>query len=465
MKKLNLFYKDEIHIPIILLDILKNLWLVVLAVAVACIGIFSYANLVHKPSYKADVTFVVSPRSNGSYVGFYGSLNTASEMAGVFEKMFTSDVLNRIIKEDLKKPELSFEITATVAEGTNILSVSAEADTPENAHVIMQSVLRNYRQVSGYLFGGVVLDILKKPQIPIEPSNKLDTTILMIWGSIFSALFMMGLIAVLSILRPTIKTLACAKCRMEEIPLGILQNERHYFNLFSKRKKLPPLITDTRTSFQYTESLLQVAYKIRHKMERDGKQILLVTSVAENEGKSTVSANLALAYVRHGYKVAYVDMDLRKPAVHKIFNSLPKEDLMDCINNGLPASLDSPELLHILALNSPKGNTDKLLHSKELVNLLNTLREKVDYIILDSSPYTATADTGMLLQHADCCVMIIRQDWVTYKICHDIAEDLGDGNAEYLGYVVNRYRDNGTAQTLKGRYGKYGYYGKSHAEE
>lgn len=465
MDKKKLFYRDEVHIPIILLDILKNLWLVVLAVAVACIGIFSYANLAHKPNYKADVTFVVSPRSNGSYVSFYASLNTASEMAGVFEEMFTSDVLNRIIKEDLKKPELSFEITALVVEGTNILSVSAESDTPENAHAVMQSVLKNYRQVSGYLFGGVVLDILKKPQIPVEPSNPFNTVLFMILGGVVSALFMMGLITLISILRPTVKTLACAKRRMEEMPLGVLQNERRPFRNFPKRQKLPPLITDTRTSFQYTESMLHVAYKIRHKMERDGKQILLVTSVAENEGKSTVSANIALALVRHGYKVAYIDMDLRKPAVHKIFNTLPKEDLMDCIRNGVPASLDSPELLHILALNSPKGSTDKLLHSKELVNLLNTLREKVDYIILDSSPYTATADTGMLLQHADCCVMIIRQDWVTYKICHDIVEDLGEGNAEYLGYVVNRYRDNGTAQTLKGRYGKYGYYGKSHAEE
>lgn len=463
MDKKKLFYLDELHIPIILLDILKNAWLAVLAAVVVWIGVFAYANLVHQPTYTTEVTFVVSPRSNGSYVGFYSSLTTANEMANVFGEVFSSDVLKRMIKEDLQKPGLSFSVTASVAEGTNILRVTAKADSPEDAHMVIQSVLKNYRRVSGYLFGGVVLDVLKKPQISVVPSNPFNTKRYLVVGTAFAVLMMILLIFALSVLRLTIKTYDCAKRRMEESPLGILQKEKN-FRPQHKQTKKPLLITNTGTSFRYTESLLQLAHKIRHRMQNAGMKVLLVTSVAENEGKSTVSANLALALANQGHKVAYVDMDLRKPAVHKIFNKLPREDLLTCLNEGLPASLDAPKRLHILSNSKPRSGTDKLLHSDALNRLFNGLREKADFVILDSSPYTATADTGMLLQHADCCIMVMRQDWVPFRICRDVVDDLGEGKAEYLGYVLNHYVDNDTLQTFNDRYGKYGYYGKEKTE-
>ena len=458
MNKKKFIYLDEIHIPIIIKDILKNIWLVVLAAVVMCIGVFVYENLAYQPTYTTETTFVVSPRSNGSYVGFYSSLSTAEEMAGVFEEVFASDVLKRMIKEDLQESDISFTVTASVAEGTNILRVSANSDSPGNAHAVMQSVLKNYRKVSGYLFGDVVLDVLKKPQISVTPANIFNTKTYMVLGGVLGMMAMVGLIALLSVLRPTTKTLNCAKRRMEESPLSVLKKEKT-FRLFRRQLKRPPLITDTGTSFLYTESLLRLVHKVRYKMEREGMKILLVTSVAENEGKSTVSANLALALSKHGYKVAYVDMDLRKPAVHKIFKGLPREDLLTCLKEGIPASLDEPRQLHILSNSNPRSGTDKLLHSDALKELLAELREKMDFVILDTSPYTATADTGMLLQHADCCVMVMRQDWAPFRGCREVADELRERNAKYLGYVISHYQDEGTAQGYN-YYGKYSYYKK-----
>lgn len=460
MEKKELFYMDEIHVPIILLDILKNAWLAVLAAISVCIGVFGYSHFLHQPVYTTEATFVVSPRSNGSYVGFYSSLSTANEMATVFQEVFSSDVLKRMIQEDLQKTDLPFQVKASVAEGTNILKVSVQSDSPENAHAVIQSVLRNYRRVSGFLFGSVVLDVLKKPQVTVAPSNPFDTERYMILGAALAVIAMIVLIAMISFMRPTVKTLAGAKRRMEELPLGVLQREKAVW-LLRKHQKRAPLITDTGTSFQYTEALLQLAHRLSNKMKKGGMKVLLVTSVAENEGKSTVSANLALALAKHGYKVAYVDMDLRKPAVHKIFSHFPREDLLACLQTGVPESLDTPKQLHIFSHSSPSFSSDRLLHSEELSKLFEALREKMDFVILDSSPYTATADTGMLLRLADCCVMIVRQDWASWHICHDVAEDFGEGKAEYLGYVINQYIDNGAERGFNSRYGKYGYYQKS----
>lgn len=452
------FYADDIHIPIIFLDILKNAWLAILAAIAVCIGIFAYSTTQHQPIYTEEATFVVSPRSNDAYVGFYSSLTTANEMTSVFQEVFSSDVLKRLIKEDLQEPGISFQVNASVAEGTNILSIQVQSGSPEDSHKVIQSVLRNYRQVSGYLFGGVVLDILKNPQISVAPSNPFNTNKYMTLGAGAAIVLMVGLIVLLSILRPTAKTLDGTQRQMEEHPLCILEKTK-ISRPIRKQGKRPLLITDTTTSFRYTESLLNLAHKLRHKMQKDNMKVLLVTSVAENEGKSTISANLALALAKHGYKVAYVDMDLRKPAVHKIFSRFPRENLSACLKDGAPASWDLPKRLHILSCDRPLPAPDKILHSQALADLFRVMREKMDYIILDSSPYTVSADTGMLLRHADCCVMAVRQDWVPVQVCRDVATDLGEGDVKYLGYVLNHYLDNNTLQTFKDRYGKYGYYG------
>ena len=102
-----------------------------------------------------------------------------------------------------------------------------------------------------------------------------------------------------------------------------------------------------------------------------------------------------------------------------------------------------------------------MLQSEALGKFLDALREKMDFVILDTSPYTATADTGILMQHVDCCLMVVRQDWVPYAICRDVEEELCEGDAKYLGYVLNHYWDNGSAKIISGDYSKYGYYGQN----
>ena len=456
---------DEIHIPIIIKDVLKNFWLAILAVISVCIFVFAYRTLVYQSTYTTETTFVISPKSNGSYVSFYASLNTANEMAEVFQEVFTSDVLKRMILEDLDEPNLNFSVSCSVAKGTNILCVYTNANTPVQSHMAMQSLLNNYREVSGYLFGGVVLDILKTPQIPISPSNPPNIRRIMLIGSFIAIVFMLCLVVLFSILRPTVKTIQSAKRHLGESPLGVLYKEERPLHWLRRESKKAPLITDAGISFQYTETVLKFTHKLQHKMSKNNQKVLLVTSVAENEGKSAISSNLALALAEHGYKVALVDMDLRRPAIYKIFRRHSKIDLFSCFSTELPESLDGPDKLHILCSRKPCTDISKILHSPELFKLLDMLRQKMDYIIMDSSPYTVAADTGILLQHADGCVLVVRQDWAPHKVCSDVAEDLDTSKADYLGYIYNHYQEKRFINQPKRYYQKYGYYDTRHVEE
>ena len=62
MEKKSLIYLDEIHLPIIVKDVIKNVWLAIMAAIIVCIGVFVYSNSSHQSLYKNEATFVVSPR-------------------------------------------------------------------------------------------------------------------------------------------------------------------------------------------------------------------------------------------------------------------------------------------------------------------------------------------------------------------------------------------------------------------
>ena len=416
-------------------------------------GVFCYNGLLRTPEYTSTVTFAVSPRTNGSYVGFYTSLRTASEMAEVFKEVFSSDVLKRMVKEDLGDPDLEVKVESTLEEGTNILKVSAKAEDPLMAHRIMDAVLRNYDQVSQYMFGNVVLDTIKSPHIPTEPSNPLN---MKLWCCVMAVLAMGGMgagILFLSINRATVKTIEGAKQTMGEAPIGVLIQEKSALP-GRKQKHKGLLINMTSVSFRYVEGMLRVAHKIRHRMKKEKKQVLLITSVAENEGKSTLAANLALAMVKHGSKVALVDMDLRRPAMHKLFSEAgPQLDLLEALEGN--QEMDPEAQLYVFTLQQSCTNAGQLLHDPKLGAFLEDLRKKVDFVILDSAPYMAVADTGILLRYADGCVMSLRQDWVPHKVLRAVSEELDQDRAQYMGYVFNYYVDDGTLRRQNKQYEKY----------
>ena len=449
MNKKKIIY--QLHWKLILRDLWFNAWLILLAGLIGVMSVFIYDGMLRTPTYSSTVTMAVSPRVNGSYVGFYSSLNTANEMAEVFQEVFTSDVLKRMVKEDLQNPGLAVNVSAEVEEGTNILRVTSIAATPLASYEVINAVMDNYGEVSEYLFGNVVLDTIKSPHIPTEESNAVDMPFWCTLMAGVSMLLMTALILLLSVMRNTVKTLGGAKHHLGEAPLGVLIHEKSVKK--GKRRQKGLLIWRSTVSFHYTEALLQVAHKIRHRLNKANQKVLLVTSVAENEGKSTVAANLAVAMARHGQRVALVDLDLRRPAVHKLFSEQGNcIDLRTAVEEGEIPHTDANPLVFV---SSGATNPGALFHDSRFAALMNTLRSDMDYVILDSAPYTAVADTGMVLRHADACVMVVRQDWVPYRVLRDVAKDLDEGRADYMGYVLNDYVDNGALRQSHNSYKAY----------
>ena len=199
-------------------------------------------------------------------------------------------------------------------------------------------------------------------------------------------------------------------------------------------------------------------------MDKVNAKVLLVTSVMENEGKSTVAANLALSLAQEGSKVMLVDCDFRKPAQYKIFGVRDNDetDLGEVLINH--ASTEKiirnwkDSNLYMILNKTSSNSIETLLKSTTLKQIITFCRQKMDYVIIDTSPLALVADTEELAQMTDASVLVVRQDTVLTKDINDAIDILNNTRGKVIGCILNGTTTQNTGGS--NRYGYGGHYGK-----
>ena len=205
-------------------------------------------------------------------------------------------------------------------------------------------------------------------------------------------------------------------------------------------------------------------------MLENGKNVILVTSTISGEGKSFISANLAISLSLLGKKVVIVGLDIRKPGLNKVFNIPKKEhgitqfltnpaiNLMDLVQ---PSDINKD--LYILPGGTVPPNPTELLARDGLEKAVETLKKNFDYVILDTAPVGMVTDTLLIGRVADLSVYVCRADY-TRKAEFTLINELAENNKlPNLCIAINGL----DLQKKKygyyygyGKYGKYYGYGK-----
>ena len=204
----------------------------------------------------------------------------------------------------------------------------------------------------------------------------------------------------------------------------------------------------------------------------NGQKVILVTSTVSGEGKSFISANLAISLSLLGKKVVIVGLDIRKPGLNKVFNlprkeqgitqylSNPENNLMDFVQLS-----DVSKSLYILPGGTVPPNPTELLARDGLDKAIETLKKNFDYVILDTAPVGMVTDTLLIGRVADLSVYVCRADY-TRKAEFTLINELAENNKlPNLCTVINGL----DLQKKKygyyygyGKYGKYYGYGKKY---
>jgi succinoglycan biosynthesis transport protein ExoP len=214
-------------------------------------------------------------------------------------------------------------------------------------------------------------------------------------------------------------------------------------------------------------------------------KVVMVTSPLPGQGKSTTIANLAIALLRAGKKVAVVEGDLRRPSLHRFFKMTNARGVTNVVS-GTSTLADTAQVLSFrdagLTITTPKGrnpirpvadmtgdgvelklkllpsgplppNPGEIVGSRQFGAVLDTLRAESDYVLVDAPPMFAVGDAAALGALVDGIIVILRLDQTTADTIKTVEDFFTRVPARPLGIVVT-----GVPRTAKGKYYRYQAY-------
>jgi capsular exopolysaccharide synthesis family protein len=256
-----------------------------------------------------------------------------------------------------------------------------------------------------------------------------------------------GAIIAFSIFRDTIKSEKDFKNRINGKLWSCIPHEvknRTIEDVLSKNKKGLLIEGNAFISSRYVDSFNRIVAKIEHQRIKDGSKVFVVTSFAENEGKSTISSNIALSLARKGKKVVLMDMDGKKPAIYKLFGC-GKDDYSEL---GMFLSGEAEDKNYklkrykktnlFLAINThPHANSHKWVEGGVAKKAIRTLRNMVDYIIIDTAPISVDSSVNEFIKVADKTLLVVKTDFVETSTINDAILTITDVGGDLAGCVLN----------------------------
>lgn len=458
-------------------DLLRNIIVVIEAVLIGLMGAFIVQHSVYSPEYTSTATFVVNAKV-GNYSS-YANLAVSSEMTKVLAEIFQQPSMKSRAASNLGKGSFNGTLSASVVEGTNLMQLDVVSNDPQNSYELLCSVIEIYPEILDNVFSNAVLDVIKTPSIPHSPSNSFSSfnKRLIVGGCAFASV---AAIVLLSIFRDTVKSESSFIEKVDAKLLGTVIHEKKKRSFKDLRKKKALLIHENAfTSLKFTESYHKITAKIEYMKHRSGDKVFAITSVAENEGKSTSASNIALSLAGRGNKVLLLDLDEKKPALFKIFETDFKEasELGDLISGKIPPEKylfrRYKKTNLFLGLNTkPFKEYQRWFENGAIKGVIDAVREKVDYIIIDTAPLSVDAAVTNIVEIVDKTILVVRNDVVHTAAINDAVLTIKEVGGDLAGCIFNDaypefslfgqsgFDESGYYTKSYGKYGRYSKYGK-----
>lgn len=439
--------------------IARRYLLLCLVLVILCGAFFGLRHYrAYVPLYRASASFSV--RVANPLYGSIGAYNTATaeQMAKTFPYVLTSGVLQERVRNHLGIPYMP-SVSVTTSTSGSVITIQVTDRDPKLAWDALQAVILYYPEIAEYVVGPTILVLLHESGVPTAPINAMQLKSAVIKGAILGfglwAIFIFALAMMVNTIRDEkeLKKLLNIPC------LGQIPHIRR------STKKGGALLYQQIRSAGLSESVRLLRLRVEKALAEQEKRVLLISSAIPGEGKTTVSANLALALAHKGKKVLLVDCDLRNPSVAK---TLGLQDL-PMIGQYLEGQLEMSKVisatpyknLYVVSGGTEKGAGVKSLRMSRLAELIKATRQKFDIVILDTPPCSLLADAAEYATMADCGLMVVRQEYASREQIVDGVQRLSDASLPLIGCAMNHVRG-GRRSGYGYRYG-YGYgYGKGY---
>jgi len=298
--------------------------------------------------------------------------------------------------------------------------------------ILMVATLSDYK----------ILDYAHTTNVPIKPKRSL-----LLLASLFIGL-LIG--TILAVMREGLKKTIDSRDELQELTdlalYGVIpkiSHRKHTLHIFDNPNS------------HFTESLRSLRANIQQRKKTSEGHVILLTSTTSGEGKSTLSANLASVFQMANYKTLLISLDLRQPTLHHYFN-------LNSIK-GMSGFLENKDSINEIIFKTPYKNLNfipagqiplnpsELILSDKLPKLLEILKTRYDYILIDSAPIGLVSDTLHLMNYSDTNLFVLRESYSHKSFLNDLDNLIVKNDLKEIRLVLN------ASNTKKNKSYGYGY--------
>ena len=479
--------KDEIDLKAVFSLLLSKLWLIILIAAIGGAAAFCYSKFCMPLKYSSHISMYVQ-----SYTTFnenpdhnYNNINNSKQLINTYIRVLDDDAVLKAIGEDLMSTFDNDILAAnfTISNGRitpsslrPCISITSRTDTSaldmvattKNAE-LSAAICNNMAKVAPPFIDKAVgvgqlnkIDTAEVYNNPVSPNMKKNALL----GAMLGAVLMAAVIIAIDFFDNTIKDTDLLSDVYNKAIIGEIQQFGQEKKKKGARADRHVKLTDKDVPFSVVESYKSIRTNVNFALSTFEKKVFTVSSTSPAEGKSTTSANIAIALAQGGSKVLLIDGDLRKSVQHKIFAIGNKKGLSTAI--GKMAKLDDcistnvMENLDVMPAGPIPPNPSELLASENMTEILDKLCERYDTIVIDTPPVNVVTDSMELAKNVSGTIMVIRYGETTTDDVEEAMKKIEFCQMNMLGFILNGVKTKHTGKYYSKYKYKYYKYGKSY---
>lgn len=291
---------------------------------------------------------------------------------------------------------------------------------------------------------GRIVDPANMPEIPVSPNKK----VFLLIGLMLGGLSAIGFIIVREFRDNSVNNIGDLKTiylpPLTVIPEIGMTNEKNE-RLFGKGEGIVPkelVMLNDRSSIT-AEAIRRLKNSIIFQNGEHPPKSIVITSPEKGDGKSTVCANLAIAFAEEGYWTLVIDADFRRPRLQNYFGVSDEFGLSNYLNNDISFEhlLRETDMKTLKLITAGRGAEmpEVLSNNHKFKRLLKKMEEVFDIIIIDTPPYGIISDSSALIKYAEATILVAKYQKTNKGMLIKTIEELKQINANVTNIVLNEF--------------------------
>jgi capsular exopolysaccharide synthesis family protein len=425
--------------------VVRKRWtLIVLSVLVALGAALSMAFL-QQPTYQAtsqmyiSVNATTTDQTSQLLDGSLAAANRVKSYADIVNSPRITAAVQKELGSSLTADQIGKEISADNPLDTVLLNVHVRDVNPVRAQEIANAVAQQFGLLVNQLetpqgsgTSPVKVSVVQEAQLPIAPvapNKKVDVGL----GLLLGIALGVALAVLLDVLDTSVKSAEELEAATESAVLGVIG--------FDSDATKSPLIVQTDPHSPRAEAFRQLRTNLQFVDIDHPVRSIVITSSIPQEGKSTTTANLAITLAQAGLKVVLVEADLRRPKLMQylgvegavgvtsvLIGRVALDDALQPWGNGS---------LMVLPSGPTPPNPSELLGSQGMADLISSLEQRADIVLVDAPPLLPVTDAAVLAKICDGALLIVRHGQTSREQVIRAVESLRVVDAHLIGNVLN----------------------------